>query len=119
MGGYLRFSETSNIDTADLFSLASDCAFVIVSSIDYLQGVGNIGYENNYYSPHYVNFQPRNSQDPTYFGTLVCPIDRATMELNCVVNGGYQIDYMTGDGTWQIYTDTQGNPPLTLDVISA
>lgn len=89
VGGYVRFSETSSIDTADVFTLASDCAIVIVSSIDYPQGVGNIGHENNYYSPHYANFQPRGSQDPTYFGTWVCSIDRATMELKCVVNDGY------------------------------
>ena len=46
--GYVRRSEASSIGTADVFTLAGDCAIVIVSSIDYPQGVGNIGYENNY-----------------------------------------------------------------------
>ena len=117
VGGILTFRETSSIDTADVFNLASDCAITIVSSIDVPTSVGNIGYENNYYSPHDINFQIRGSQDPTYFGTLACSIDRATMQLNCVVNDNYQVDYMTADdGAWQIYTDTQGNPLLTLEV---
>jgi hypothetical protein len=118
-GGYVGFTESSSIDTADLFTLASDCAIVIVSSIDSPSDVGGIGYENNYFSPHYINFRPRGSLDPTYFGTLACSIDGATMELNCVVNDNYQVDYMTDDGVWQIYTDTQGNLLLTLDVIPA
>jgi hypothetical protein len=117
--GYIRLSETRSVDTADLFTLAIDCAIEIVSSIDYPQGVDNIGYENNYDFPRYVEFHPRGSRDARVFGTLICSIDRTTMELNCVVSDGHELDYMFSNGVWQIYTDTQGSPPWTLEVISA